>query len=258
MSLRLAFTALALACSATTTLAQHDKPAPQLLEVLRDSRGTRVSIDSAALIRTDSLVSELETTIEFADTMELPDGALFNHEVDSEEIDCAANRVRLLRVVNRLGDSVVLTTHSVAPEWAPVAAERMPLFRARCDFLGTALSGLPLTKDVSQVEQPPSLSNVNSVQGTLIRTYPTALRDAGIGGTVTVTMVIDERGHPARGTIRTSTRSHPEFEWAARQVAGSMRFRPARVRGQPVRVRISVPITYQSGLGPDFVPPPGP
>jgi len=101
--------------------------------------------------------------------------------------------------------------------------------------------------DVSSVEERPALRNGSQVQAALVRNYPPLLRDAGVGGTVQIQMVVNEDGTPDPATVEIISTDHEQFADAARRVVERMRFRPAKVNGQAVKVRIQIPITFQPG-----------
>jgi TonB family protein len=79
------------------------------------------------------------------------------------------------------------------------------------------------------------------------RNYPPLLRDAGVGGTVVVSMVINEDGTPDVSTVEVVSSDHEQFSDVVRRVIERMRFRPARVNNQAVKVRVQLPITFQPG-----------
>jgi protein TonB len=93
-------------------------------------------------------------------------------------------------------------------------------------------------------EQLPQLLNPREAQRILERVYPGMLRDAGVTGHTTVLLVIDRNGAVRPGSVTVQETSHEAFRDAAVHAAERFRFRPARVSGQPVAVRISIPIEW--------------
>ena len=93
-------------------------------------------------------------------------------------------------------------------------------------------------------EQPPQLLKPREAQRILERVYPGMLRDAGVTGHTTVLLVIDRNGAVQPGSVTVQETSHEAFRDAAVRAAERFRFRPARVSGQPVTVRISIPIEW--------------
>ncbi len=91
----------------------------------------------------------------------------------------------------------------------------------------------------------PALTNQREVERALEREYPPILRDAGIGGTVTVHFFIDEEGIVQR-TIVAGTSGHASLDEAALRVANVFRFTPALNLDKIVPVWIQIPITFQT------------
>ncbi|HEX7048775.1 MAG TPA: TonB family protein [Longimicrobiales bacterium] len=96
----------------------------------------------------------------------------------------------------------------------------------------------------------PSLANVAEVQQALAASYPAALRDAGIGGSVTMFLFIDAQGTVVNATVSASS-GYPALDAAAQRVANVMRFLPAlNVDGEPVPVWIQIPVSFQTAGAP--------
>lgn len=77
-----------------------------------------------------------------------------------------------------------------------------------------------------------------------IPSYPDLLRQAGIQGRVVLEAVVDTVGHVEPGSIVVVSAAHPGFVAAARQAVAATLFRPARVRGHAVRVRVRIPMEF--------------
>ncbi len=98
---------------------------------------------------------------------------------------------------------------------------------------------------VRTVEDAPELISHPAVR------YPELLRQAGIEGRVVLEAVIDTAGHVEPGSLRVLSSSNPLFDAPAREVVGGSRYRPGRMDGRPVRVRVTVPVAFQvSGRSP--------
>ena len=90
------------------------------------------------------------------------------------------------------------------------------------------------------VEERPDL-----IQGTCTNpVYPAMLQQAGIEGRVMFEFVIDTLGRAERSSFRTVSTTHPLFEAPARAAVLSCRFRPGRIQGRAVRVRVQQPINF--------------
>jgi protein TonB len=90
----------------------------------------------------------------------------------------------------------------------------------------------------------PSILNRNDVVRAMEREYPPLLRDAGIGGTVTVYFFIDENGAVQDRRIHESS-GHQALDDAALAVAEVYRFSAALNRDKKVPVWVQFPITFQ-------------
>ena len=74
--------------------------------------------------------------------------------------------------------------------------------------------------------------------------YPPLLRDAGVGGTTTVWIFVDDAGSATDLRIDTSS-GHQALDDAALRVARAMKFSPALDKETPVAAWIAMPITFQ-------------
>jgi protein TonB len=94
------------------------------------------------------------------------------------------------------------------------------------------------------VDQLPQLLNPREAQRMLERVYPGMLRDAGVTGHTTVLLVIDETGAVQPGSVSVQETTHDAFREAAVRAVERFRFRPAKLHGREVAVRISLPIEW--------------
>jgi periplasmic protein TonB len=91
----------------------------------------------------------------------------------------------------------------------------------------------------------PRLLNAPAVERALQRSYPPVLREAGVGGTVIVHLMIDEDGSVLRREIGEAS-GYPALDNAALAVAEEMRFTPAINRGRNVKVWVAVPVVFRT------------
>jgi TonB family protein len=89
----------------------------------------------------------------------------------------------------------------------------------------------------------PALKNTREIQRLLERSYPTTLRDAGIGGSVTLWLFIDVEGTVLETRVQESS-GVSALDEAARAVAAGMQFRPAQYRGRAVPVWVAQRIEF--------------
>lgn len=77
-----------------------------------------------------------------------------------------------------------------------------------------------------------------------VRTPPPAVPDAmkGVGGIVSVVVIIDEKGDVTQATVSKSTDTG--FEKASVDAVRKWKFKPAEVGGQPVKAKVTIPIHF--------------
>jgi TonB family protein len=124
-----------------------------------------------------------------------------------------------------IADFFVTWTFTPAPEGSPTAAllSRLP----------------PGTK-------PPSAGRLDAIPQPLFRrkpTYPAGLRASHTAGSATVEIIIDRNGQVC--LPRVVEASEPEFGWAAATALSQWYFETPRLHGEPVDVRVSVPMKFQ-------------
>ena len=91
----------------------------------------------------------------------------------------------------------------------------------------------------------PQIRNRSEVERVLRNNYPPILRDAGVAGRVTVTMIIDEEGKVEPGSVSVVSATNDGFRDASVRAAERFRFRPAQLDGRPVSVIVAVPIEWK-------------
>jgi len=90
----------------------------------------------------------------------------------------------------------------------------------------------------TQVDDPPAMIS----QGP--RRYPPVLERAGIGGRVVAQFVVDATGHPEAAGFTVLSSTNPAFNEPAREMIMKSVFKPGRLRGQPVRVRVEQAVGF--------------
>ena len=144
----------------------------------------------------------------------------------------------------------------IRPPVAPVISTDAPLETTidpydPDDWKERPLDPPPATSDADRVgpiitpmEVAPRLLNGNEVQRALTRHYPPLLRDAGVGGVVSVWFHIDERGRVMETRIHRSS-GYDDLDEAALLVAERMEFSPASNRDVRVPVWVSLEILFE-------------
>jgi protein TonB len=82
--------------------------------------------------------------------------------------------------------------------------------------------------------------------------YPEILRQAGIDGRVLLEFVVDTTGHVERGSLKVLSSTNQLFNQPAIEAVAASLYRPGRIAGRAVRVRVQQPLNFQisrSGLG---------
>lgn len=97
--------------------------------------------------------------------------------------------------------------------------------------------------DEASVEERPVL-NRDGLARTMERYYPSVLRDSRVTGRVVIELIVDEDGRVRENSARVVDSSHPAFGEAALRAVERFRFRPAKMAGVPVPVRVTIPINW--------------
>jgi TonB family protein len=176
--------------------------------------------------------------------VEAPDSAALDSIARQAEADSIARIRRQQAMVQaavdsvRMADSITRENERLAQEAAGTGAAFPPGGEVVFEDDGVY--------DLGSVERQPELRNTRDIQRFLERNYPPLLRDSRVDGEVMVNFVLDEEGRPEMGTAQVTSTTHPAFEEPALRAAERMRFRPAQVGGQDVRVRVTLPIRFQT------------
>lgn len=91
----------------------------------------------------------------------------------------------------------------------------------------------------------PRMLNAEEVNRVLEREYPALLKDAGIGGTTTVWLFVNESGQVANSLVKESS-GHRGLDDAALRVVDAATFSPAQNRDEVVALWISLDIRFEA------------
>ncbi|HWC74762.1 MAG TPA: TonB family protein [Gemmatimonadales bacterium] len=89
------------------------------------------------------------------------------------------------------------------------------------------------------VDEPPQIVSTPPLE------YPPLLREGGVQGRVTMQAIVDTSGRAEPSSLKIIARPSTGFEQSARDYMLHTVFRPGRVNGRAVRVRVRVPIDYK-------------
>ena len=97
----------------------------------------------------------------------------------------------------------------------------------------------------AEADVQPELTNKRQAEMILQRSYPPLLRDVGAVGRTTVMLIIDKDGNVEPGSVQVQESTHDAFKDAAVRAVERFRFRPAKLKGQPVAVLVTLPIEWR-------------
>lgn len=127
---------------------------------------------------------------------------------------------------------------------APTTFEENPVADLPPPPLGrTNVSGRPV---FTPYEVEPVLRNREEFGRALERSYPSTLREAGIGGTVILWVRIDEEGAVRDSRVVTSSGQESLDALAQELMRSTAEFSPALNRDQKVAVWIQLPVTFRT------------
>jgi TonB family protein len=92
--------------------------------------------------------------------------------------------------------------------------------------------------------EAPRLVNREYITRLLVRLYPRRLRAAGVQGEVMLTFIIGVDGRVEMRSVKVVETAHPDLTEPTLHALSVMRFRPARVEREPVRVRANLPVRW--------------
>lgn len=110
--------------------------------------------------------------------------------------------------------------------------------------------------ELAEVEAQPVPTNLDALRSALNTTYPAEKRAAGQGARVSVAFVLHPDGVPRELRVMQSTDA--AFDSATIAGVSLLRFTPATVGGQPVAVRVEVPVEWRLGAQAAAPPPSAP
>ncbi|HWA24804.1 MAG TPA: energy transducer TonB, partial [Lacunisphaera sp.] len=100
----------------------------------------------------------------------------------------------------------------------------------------SALSVSEITDVSPKVDEPPAPVR------TFMPEYPDSLRNAKVNGLVSVMIVIDETGDVIAAEVAKT--SHEDFAEPAVTAVRRWKFKPAKLEGKSVKVKVTIPVRF--------------
>ena len=100
-----------------------------------------------------------------------------------------------------------------------------------------------ITRAIVPMDVAPRLKNQGEIEKAVARNYPSALKDAGIGGTTNLWIRVDEEGNAVAWDVKKGS-GFDALDSAAVRVAPSLKFKPAMVGDRTIPVWISIDIVF--------------
>lgn len=140
--------------------------------------------------------------------------------------------------LRRFLPAVLLSVACAAPRTEP-APRTLSVSEEMC--LDTANTRKPPPRDYYQTQVDTPVTALPSV----FPRYPSALREAGITGSVLARFVVDTTGYVDICTFRAVRSTHPLFTESVRVALLGMRFSPAVKQGKRVRQVVQAPFAFE-------------
>jgi protein TonB len=93
-------------------------------------------------------------------------------------------------------------------------------------------------------ETGPELLDPPQFGALLMRSYPPALKKAGVGGTAVLWVFVGRSG-AVKSTRLVTSSGHEELDLVAREVLSQSRFAPAMNQGRPIDAWVQLPVEFQ-------------
>ncbi len=97
---------------------------------------------------------------------------------------------------------------------------------------------------LAEVTDQPGLKSSRQAQQVILRNYPQALQDAGVGGKVQLRFIVDASGKVESSTIEVVATTVQALGEAAVEAVADIEFEPGKKDGSPVRTLVVMPISF--------------
>jgi TonB family protein len=146
-----------------------------------------------------------------------------------------------MKMMNRRWAALLAVLAAAAAATSPARAQAAGEPRAGA---GTAAADTAFAYELSAVDEQPELLNAADVARLTEHNYPREMKRRRETGTVAMRILVRRDGVVDSAHVSVEYESQPGFADAAVRVARAMRFKPARVDGQPVSVWVLIPVQF--------------
>jgi protein TonB len=98
----------------------------------------------------------------------------------------------------------------------------------------------------ADLDTPPKLVSATAASRAVQDAYPEQLKKAGIGGTVQVQFVVDEKGKVDPASVEVVAASLPQLGEAAKAAVQQIEFKPGTAKGSAVKSRVLLPLVFKA------------
>ena len=97
----------------------------------------------------------------------------------------------------------------------------------------------------NELEELPRIESPRDAMRAIERSYPRALKSAGVAGQVQLAFVVKADGNVDPASVRVVNADNDAFGEAASQAITEIKFKPGKKDGSAVDAQVVIPITYQ-------------
>jgi TonB family protein len=115
-----------------------------------------------------------------------------------------------------------------------------------CTFAPSALRAQGDAHEMSEVETIPRFSSPSAASRLIAKSYPEQLKRAGISGSVQLEFIVSASGRVEPGSVQIVAATVPALGEAAKAIAEKIEFTPGTIKGEPVRTKVVLPLSYKA------------
>ncbi len=112
-------------------------------------------------------------------------------------------------------------------------------------FAGTAAAQDDKVYPINEVTNPPKLSSSTMAARLIQESYPTDLKNRGVGGMVELQFIVDAKGKVDPASVEIIDATQTALGEAAKKVIPRLDFSPGKLNGAAVRTKVVLPIIYK-------------